>query len=107
LLCAHTKTTTTVQHDNHKQTAQSLIQRGRYREGRAELRHMLGRQNVDAEFDTILANAGFPGGRGTRHALRAFFSRQRRPALWMSIVLMLLTLSATTAPVTILRSREL
>jgi hypothetical protein len=67
---------------------------------------MLGAQSADAEFDTILANAGAPGPRAMRRALIAFFSRQRRPALWMSVVLVLLMVSSPAAPMTILQSRK-
>ena len=67
---------------------------------------MLGTQNVDAEFDVILANAGAPGRRAMRRALSAFFSKERRPAFYMSIVLVLLMAASPSAPMTILRSRE-
>ena len=65
---------------------------------------MLGRQNADAEFDAILANAGAPGRRAMRRALSAFFCKERRPALYMSIVLVLLMVSSPSTPMTIVRT---
>ena len=51
---------------------------------------MLGRQNADAEFDAILEDAEPSAPAGVRRALGAYFSRRRRPAWYLGLLLALL-----------------